>query len=72
MCLMSSSMGSDIWLETVLHKINSSNGISKFIFDPGAHRTPFDLSAFIDPLDSLIDPKGSISTTLAIPGLQHC
>ncbi|KRZ16735.1 hypothetical protein T11_9172, partial [Trichinella zimbabwensis] len=26
----------------VLHEINSSDGISKFIFDPEVHRLPFD------------------------------
>ncbi|KRY25985.1 hypothetical protein T01_8059, partial [Trichinella spiralis] len=47
-------------------------GISKFIFDPGVHPPPsttFDPYAFIELLDIPIDPIGSISTTLATPGL---
>ncbi|KRX82962.1 hypothetical protein T06_337 [Trichinella sp. T6] len=41
MCLMSSSKGSvETWLEIVLHEINSSNGISKFIFDPHSTHKP--------------------------------
>ncbi|KRZ57831.1 hypothetical protein T02_15264 [Trichinella nativa] len=51
---------------TILDEINYSDGISKFIFDPGVHRPPF------DPLESPIDPKGSISTTLATPALKGC
>ncbi|KRZ74356.1 hypothetical protein T10_10874 [Trichinella papuae] len=64
MCLMSSSKDTDIWVEIVRHEINSSDGISKFIFDPGVHRPLF------DPLDCPIVPKGSISTTLATPALE--
>ncbi|KRY06179.1 hypothetical protein T12_1031 [Trichinella patagoniensis] len=29
-------------IHVILHKINASNWISKFIFDPGAHLPPFD------------------------------
>ncbi|XP_003382264.1 conserved hypothetical protein [Trichinella spiralis] len=46
-------------------------GISKFIFDPGVHPPPHRIRpyTFIDLLDIPIDPIGSISTTLATPGL---
>ncbi|KRZ86665.1 hypothetical protein T08_7366 [Trichinella sp. T8] len=47
MCLMSSCKGIDIWLEIVLDEMDYSDGISKFIFDPGVHRphsTPKPLS----------------------------
>ncbi|KRX73477.1 hypothetical protein T06_11768 [Trichinella sp. T6] len=55
---------------TILDEINYSDGISKFIFDSGVHQPPFDLLAFIDPLESPIDPKRSISTILATPELK--
>ncbi|KRY56877.1 hypothetical protein T03_14828 [Trichinella britovi] len=51
----------------ILYEINSSNGISKFIFDPGVHRPPLDPYTFVDPLDSPIHPRGPISTYLATP-----
>ncbi|KRZ17480.1 hypothetical protein T11_1299 [Trichinella zimbabwensis] len=35
------------------------------------NRPPFDAEVSIDPLDSPIDTKGSISTTLATPGLEE-
>ncbi|KRX36292.1 hypothetical protein T05_10276 [Trichinella murrelli] len=53
----------------VPYEMNSSNGVSMFIFDPVVHRLLFD--PFIDPLDSPIDPDGSISTTLAPSDLDE-
>ncbi|KRZ82528.1 hypothetical protein T08_4797 [Trichinella sp. T8] len=44
-------------LSIILHEINLSIGISKFIFDPGVHRPQF-------------DTKRSILTTLATPELE--
>ena len=43
----------------------------KFNRPLGVYRPPFDPQTFIDPLDSPIDPRGSISTTLGTPALDE-